>query len=531
MTNTAGDRPIMTNLLAESYDRLHYEGKPISWTHPDRLSVVTQLFGLEAPPVDGCRYLEIGCGTGNNLLGLATTLPEATFVGVDLSAGQIAEADAAAREMGVANVSFHAQSILDVGDTFGDFDFIVAHGVFSWVPAVVQTGLLKFCADHLTPNGVAYVSYNVYPGWHLRQVVRDLVRYHFQPAGDPVEQLKRAHAYFEFVSNAAPKNLYGELLRRSHETLWDTAPWYIYHEYLEEENHPIYFRDFVDLATKAGLQYMGDSRITAMSGPAFTPEVCDALRRLASSYVDFEQQCDLLNGQSFRRSMLVKPGRRPDWELDPKRIMDLYVQGHAHGIEGGGAEGAAEDDRFRLSDGNIFTALHPVVKAGVQELERRGPEFVAFDDLAEAVYAAMKTPEADKPVARETLAAGLLEAFIHQAVDLRKQPPPFTTALNSRPRGATFARWQAARGENKVTNLCHRETPVDDLARRVLCHLDGVNDAARVLELLTEDAAAGRLAVQRRGEPVTDPDDVQEALAAALSTYVQNLAACALIHA
>src|SRR5262245_16820704 len=168
----------MSDALLTSYEEVPYESKPIPGSHPDSLATMAILCGMQPPPIDRCRVLELGCAAGGNLLPMAQTVPDGRFVGIDLSPRQVADGQALIDALGLTNLELRALSILDVGEDFGTFDYIICHGVFSWVPREVQDKILAICRRHLAPNGVAYVSYNTYPGWHLRGMVRDMLTYH-----------------------------------------------------------------------------------------------------------------------------------------------------------------------------------------------------------------------------------------------------------------------------------------------------------------------------------------------------------------
>src|SRR5262249_35555116 len=171
-------RPPMTEATLTSYEELPYTRNPFYSTHPDCLAAVALLHGLQPPPVTCCRVLELGCASAGNLAPMAQGLPDSQFVGIDLSPRQIAQGQELVAAAGLQNIELHALSILDVNASLGPFDYIISHGVYSWVPPVVQDKILQICADHLTPNGLAYVSYNTYPGWHLRGMVRDMLGFH-----------------------------------------------------------------------------------------------------------------------------------------------------------------------------------------------------------------------------------------------------------------------------------------------------------------------------------------------------------------
>ena len=159
----------MTDLLRTSYDAVPYESNFIPQTHPERLAMVATMFGWRSAPANHCRVLELGCASGGNLLPMAEQLPESSFLGIDLSSVQIARGQELLTKSGLKNVELRQLSILAVGPDLGTFDYIICHGVYSWVPEIVREKILAICKENLNPEGIAYVSYNTLPGWHLRQ--------------------------------------------------------------------------------------------------------------------------------------------------------------------------------------------------------------------------------------------------------------------------------------------------------------------------------------------------------------------------
>ncbi|MFT3788164.1 MAG: class I SAM-dependent methyltransferase [Tepidisphaeraceae bacterium] len=198
-----------------------------------------------------CRVLELGCCDGGNLLPMAEQLPDATFVGIDYSAKQIDMGLERMRAAGLKNVDLRPVSIVDVTPDYGTFDYILCHGVFSWVPDFVRDRILDVCAKHLAPDGIAYISYNAYPGWHLRGIVRDMMRYHALRFPDPRRQTQEARLILDFVANftAGPHTEgYGTFLKSEAELLRKLPDHYLFHEHLEENCNPYYFKDFISLA-------------------------------------------------------------------------------------------------------------------------------------------------------------------------------------------------------------------------------------------------------------------------------------------
>src|SRR3954447_19950584 len=157
------------------YDQVRYSNFPYAQTHPDRLATVATLHGLEPPNLAHARVLEIGCGAGGNLLAMAAGAPGLRAMGVDLARSAIEEGRRVVGEVGLTNVELRQADVRDLTDgSIGQFDYIVAHGVYGWIPADARDALLATIHASLAPDGVAYVSYNAQPGGYFRRMLRDV---------------------------------------------------------------------------------------------------------------------------------------------------------------------------------------------------------------------------------------------------------------------------------------------------------------------------------------------------------------------
>ena len=185
-----------------SYDDVPYESHPFAQSHPSRLFSIGTLFGMRPTPVQKCRVLELGCAAGGNLIPMADYLPESQFVGIDNAALQIRDGLDTIRQLGLENITLKHASILDVDAAYGQFDYIICHGVFSWVPESVRLKILEICGTLLTPNGIAYVSYNTYPGWHMRGMIRDMMRFHAARFQAPKDRIQQARALLKFLTQS-----------------------------------------------------------------------------------------------------------------------------------------------------------------------------------------------------------------------------------------------------------------------------------------------------------------------------------------
>jgi SAM-dependent methyltransferase len=236
--------------LSNSYDAVPYESFPYAQAHPDRLATIAALLGLRPASPARCRVLELGCAAGGNLIPLGILFPASQFVGIDLSEVQLHEGRDAIELLKLSNVELKHQDIMGLTEEAGTFDYVICHGVYSWVHAEIQERILEICSRNLAPRGVAYISYNTYPGWHMRGMIRDVMLFHARAFADPATKVRQARNLLDFLAKAVgtESSPYGALLRSEVESIRRSSDSYLFHEHLEDENSPVYFFEFAERA-------------------------------------------------------------------------------------------------------------------------------------------------------------------------------------------------------------------------------------------------------------------------------------------
>lgn len=293
------------------YDELRYYSKPFSYTSIALLEGNATLWGLTPPVLKGAKVLELGSSFGGNLISQAVYYPDTEFVGIDLADSQITQGNEIIKSMGLTNVRLETKNILDITPEFGMFDYIIVHGIYSWVPDNVKDKILEVCRENLTPNGIAYISYNTYPGWKSREVARDIMLYANKYTQDlPLsEQTRRGKAVVQLFSDAI-KSIESEKNNNksrinNFDSIQTKGDHYIAHEYLEYHNHPLYLNQFVDSLHQHQLAYIGDTDFQ-LSYISWMPQhLRDMINQLSETdYVAREQCLDYLYDVAFRRSLL-----------------------------------------------------------------------------------------------------------------------------------------------------------------------------------------------------------------------------------
>lgn len=506
--------------VRESYDRVPYPSSSNHFTHPDRLATLALLRGVEPEPPERCRVLELGCADGGNLIPMAIELPESSFTGVDLSPVQIAAGRAQAAVFGARNLELIERSILDVDERLGTFDYVICHGVFSWVTAPVQEKILAVCRANLAPNGVAYVSYNTYPGWHLRRMVRDMVRYHTRGVEDAEERMARALELVRFLAETAADapDAHAVFLRSAREQFDDyrERPSYLIHEYLEETNAPLYFHEFAARAAAHGLQYLGEAEPELMEPDNLPHAVAERLREYAHDPIELEQYLDFVLNRAFRRTLLCREEIALDRELVPARIRRLFAASAAKLHDSG-------PDAFTMERRGTFTVSHPMAKAMLLTLAAAWPRALSFEELSMQVRARL-----GEAIDENVLADVVYSFYWSGIVALHVAPPHCTNSVSTHPRAAALARRQAAAGL-LVTNQRRQVVNLDDpIARVLLRHLDGTRTRDDLVRLLDAEVSAGRLDVSV-DDRIPDPKRIPSVLQALIEHHLRKMAEYALL--
>jgi methyltransferase-like protein/SAM-dependent methyltransferase len=471
-----------TNRPVSSYDAVPYSVGAFPQTRPDRLATIATLFGMRPAPPSHCRVLELGCAAGGNVIPMALADPGSEFVGIDLSERQIADARATAERLALPNLDLRSMSILDVGPDLGRFDYVLCHGVYSWVPPDVQDKILRICSDNLSPDGVAYVSYNCLPGWHARGAIREMLWYHTRRFDDPGARVAAARGLLAFLARFAPgdDSGYGKLIHQELALLLVTPDTYLLHEHLEEYNEPLYFHQFAARAAARGLQYLAEAQLGAMVAGRFGPEGEHILRQISPDLLHMEQYMDFLRNRMFRQTLLCHAGVTLDHALRPGAVNRLFVASAARPVPPAEGEPAGAES-FRAPASATLTTTDPLMKAAMHHLADAWPAALRFDALLDE--AARRSGVAASPDAAAALAARLLNCHLSNLVEFSVSPPPLVTTVGDRPVASPYARLRAAE-DGKVVNLRLDTVALTAPALLVLRHLDGSHDRAALVGLV-----------------------------------------------
>ena len=295
------------------YSELGYKSMPFPYTTPATLEAYGALVGVSAPNPKTARVLELGATYGGNIISQALFNPDATFVGIELSQEQVEKGNEVIANAGLTNVSLIQSDIASIGSEIGTFDYIIAHGVYSWVDDGVKDALLRLIDEHLVEDGIAYVSYNTYPGWHTMEEVRQLMMFSNRDKAqfNHKEKVLHGKTIGSIVGSQILK--YDNLKERNSKflgalrSIMQKDEYYVGHDHLEPNNDPVYFYQFNDHLGAHNLTYLCDADLTLSMVRSFDADIADTLDKLAlNDHVAQEQYLDFMLDTTFRKSIICK---------------------------------------------------------------------------------------------------------------------------------------------------------------------------------------------------------------------------------
>lgn len=489
--------PLGYRLDLEQYDALGYDDFPFRATHPDWLSVAGRVLGVSTPRADRASVLELGCGRGANLVGLAVALPDAEFLGIDAAEAQIADGRADAEALGLRNLTFsvgdiatnEVDRVIDDLSERGSFDYIICHGVYSWVPGGVRARILEIISTRLAPGGIAYISFNTLPGWHARGLVRDVLR-RVATGTTAAERAMSARSFLDLWSrHLGADQALGDYLRSEIDLLGRLSDRYLFFEHLVEENTAFYLGDFVGAVRAAGLEYLGDADLGTMRSEQLGDEAAEEIGRLGLDPVGTEALLDLLTVRLFRRALICRPedvgslggehSLHDAWLQADLDVAGLQVDLMAHADSATSPESGAAittdtpQVEVQLTDdaGSLLSSDDPVVTTALWIMSETRPAGLSADALTSRV--AERLGRAAEPELSEEIRHAMEALVLHGRVDAGRVDRGTSHVVDEQPIVSRLVRRQAEAARAYATTSRHDHLALDRLDHVLLARLDG----------------------------------------------------------
>ncbi len=438
--------------------------------------------------------------------------------------------------------------ILSLTEEIGMFDYIIAHGVYSWTPADVREKVMWISKNHLAANGIAYLSFNAYPGWHMQGAMRNMMKYHTRETEGNKKRLDEAQQLIGFLAKSVDtKGQYGVFLNAYHNLLniynqFDIQrrkgiqddEFGLIHDDLEEVNDAFYFHEVITHASQHGLQYLIGADFSQSVIENLESETAEILLSMSDNIIEMEQYLDFLRNSNFRQILLcheeidVKRSIKPDKSW----LHKFYAASHTKPV--------MDNDALVLRGeyNNVFFTDHPVSQAALLYLHQVAPKSIRLQKLLEQAVINVYEKELDSldesVIKHET--KGLLDSMFTAfskdmiLVEFRSSEPDFVITPGARPLASRLARWQVQQGCNKVTNSRHETLGLEPMSVFLLPYLNGENDCDALLTIMSELVQKGVMALTNEEGQVTDAEAIHKILTHELEKSLRWLGRVALLE-
>ena len=315
-----------TEQAKEIYAHLGYLSQPFPYASAPFLESYARLLGLSPAPASTARILEIGSSYGGNLISQALFYPKATFTGIEIAPTQVSVGKTYIDQLGITNLNLLEGDVNESHEHLGTYDYIIAHGFYSWVDEETKDNFLRLCKEHLAENGILYMSYNTYPGWHKMDSVRALLKF----ANKDIDTLNHREKVRHGKTVASKlgalmleydtvKNQQTSFLQSLRQTL-QKQDCYVGHDHLEPVNTPVYFHQCMDHMAEHGFTYLCDCDLNLSFPDVYDETLRTQLQELAPhDPLAREQYIDFMLNTAFRKSLFTHKG------ATPKRITETSV--------------------------------------------------------------------------------------------------------------------------------------------------------------------------------------------------------------
>ncbi len=444
---------------------------------------------MSPPDVENCRLLELGCGNGSNLLAQAFVFPSSKFVGIDLSENQIADAKKGAAELNLTNVEFRQIDVMEMtAQDFGKFDYITAHGLISWIPDFVRERVFEIYREMLNPNGIGYISYNTYPGGHIRDMARRMMRFHTRNTTDPTEKVQKAISFLAFlVENSIEKEAFQPFLMKELQRHFDHETADIFHDDLAEFYQPVYFYEFVETLQKHGLQFLSESDIGAMSTNIFSPEVRETVESM-NDIVEREQYMDFVRGRYFRQTLICHQEVELNRQISPPILRDFYISSPLRPLDENPNLTERKVEKFVGRKNAGVEIDHPLTKAALVYLNQIFANYTDFDELATEARKILEENgfqtddwEKEKDILNQIF---WQMYFSTGLVEINVKRHQISTNAGEKPKINRLAAWQIKRG-NALSTFLGTSIKIDDeISHHLIELMNGTRNRDELLEAM-----------------------------------------------
>lgn len=518
--------------ITDDYNQYHYQTGIYPQTHPNRLYVNACLRGLTPPPVTRCRVLEVGTGDATNLLSMALQFPESEFVGIDISETEVKKANQTIKTLGLKNIRVQEANILTYTPEPGKTDYLIAHGIFSWVPAPVREKLLALSQRALSPTGIAYISYNAYPGRHRQAMLRDFLLYFCQEENIEAK-VQHAHEMLAAFETSFPSqdSLYKDDLLYETKRVLALEDYSLVFDILAGVNQAFYFHEFMNHASNAGFQFLSEAEWHSMTLPTLPEAFQPLIKQTENKIIEREQLLDFITNRYFRETLLCHRDIKLSSDIHLNAIKHFKIKTYLTPLT---TYEKNQPSQFQTQDQQIITITDAITKATLTALCHAKPHAISYSTLIHHVKKLLelegdyllydKTPQLFEPLLLESLYKTYTQGLVFYFDEL----PDIVSTVSNNPFAWPLAREQAKEGL-MVGNSHHENIAINNFIHHLLPHLDGKHTHSALLAVLLELTHQQKIHFSLNGRPVTDDTALTSHLENALNDALVRIAHAGLL--
>jgi len=410
---------------------------------------------------------------------------------------------------------------LDLDESYGKFDYIVCHGVYSWIPEEVQNKILEVCNKLLNPNGIAFVSYNTLPGWNMQRTIREMMMFHSEIFNTNNDKLQQAKLFLKFINNSLENSTtpYSSFLRDETKLLSAYTDSYVLHEYLGEINTGTYFHQFIEKAQKNHLNYLGDASIPSMfigNLPAKAAEKLQAIDNIVRS----EQYMDFITNRKFRSTLLCHQNIPINRKIEFNNLKEFYTSLNIRpAIPKDKVDLTNEQENIGFYYENLpdpfISTTSSIVKAILYVYSENISNPMKFEQVAREALKKLGKYQLNDFLA--ALEQHFIKFIFQGYLKIFSNKPHAITIITEKPKTSEFARFQAKHAHFNNTNLVSVTNRLNDMIgitvheKYILEMLDGTHNIDDIKKQILEKLNSKLLTARDdKGQEVLDPKLLKE---------------------
>lgn len=522
------------NVKDHGYNEVPYTSYPFEFARPEKIASVATIFGLTPPPIETARVLELGCASGGNITRFAQTYPKSYTLGVDLSEKQIESGQKIIKDLKLKNIELKAMSLTDLDEkTYGKFDYIISHGVFSWVPDFVRENMLKISNKMLNKNGLSFISYNALPGWNMTNTIRELMLYHSENFDTPQEKVTQSRAVLAFLQESLENQNtpYAKFMQESAKMMAIREDNYIFHDHLEPDNKAFYIREFIEMSKKHKMQYLGDINISSMSIKHMPKKTVEKLKTI-NDMARTEQYADFIKNTMFKCSLLVHEGAKFSYNIEHESLNKFYYHAKIALDTSNGEVNITDKSTatfyFNNSKDLKISTDHPIAKASMMVLVKNIANPLLIDDVVKEVKKLVA--DASEAEIKQNIVTNFGELILVNYINYIVEKPKNVNIISKKPKISKFALLQSKQdigtsGAYHITSAVNTVFSFDDSRLKLIQSLDGTRDVVTLKKEAFERLKSGEITAMQNNQKVEDEKQLKNIADSLVDTTLEQLRA------